>query len=119
MAKGEAVLTIDDSNFDDVVLRSDVPFVLDVGATWCGPCKALEPIVEKMAQQGGGRFRVGVLDVDDAPRAAERLRVRNVPTVIVFGAGGVEHARHTGVTSLEKLLSLVASALPRAPAVAV
>lgn len=118
MAKGEAVLTIDDSNFEEVVLRSDVPFVLDVGATWCGPCKALAPVVEKLAEQGRGRFRVGVLDVDDAPRAAERLRVRNVPTVVVF-AGGVEHARHTGVTSFDKLLSLVPSAPSRAQATVV
>lgn len=103
----EDVIAICDSNFEEVVLRSDVPFVLDVGATWCGPCKALAPVVEKLAKEGKGRFRVGVLDVDDAPRAAEKLRVRNVPTVIAFAAGGVEHARHTGTTSLERLKQLV------------
>jgi thioredoxin 1 len=101
------VLHIDDSNFEELVLESKVPFVLDVGATWCGPCKALAPVVEKLAQQSKGRFRVGVIDVDDAPRAAERLRVRNVPTVIAFAPGGVEHARHTGTTSLERLMALV------------
>ena len=105
MANG--LVKVDDENFEALVSGSKVPFVLELSAVWCGPCRALAPVLEKLAAEGEGKFQVGVLDVDDAPRAAERLRARGIPTVIAFAPGGVEHARHTGTTSLERLRALV------------
>jgi thioredoxin 1 len=105
----ENILAIDDSNFDDVVLRSDRPFLLDFSATWCGPCKMLLPIVRRIADENVGKVRVGKIDIDESPRVAQRLGVRGAPTVVVF-AGGKEVARHLGVTSKERLLAMVASA---------
>jgi thioredoxin 1 len=100
------ILPVDDDNFDDVVLRSDRPFLLDFSATWCGPCKMLLPIVQRIADENEGRLRVGKIDIDDSPRVAQRLGIRGAPTLVVF-VGGKEVARHAGVTSKEKLVAMV------------
>ena len=61
--------------------------MVDFSATWCGPCKVLAPIVEKIAEENAGKYRVGKLDIDDAPGITQRYGVRGVPTVMVFKAG--------------------------------
>src|ERR1043166_2545414 len=101
------VIPIGDDNFDAEVLSSDspLPFLLDVSATWCGPCKAIWPIVERIAGAYAGQLRVGKLDMDDAPEAVRRLGVRGAPTLIVF-RGGKEIGRHLGTTTRERLLAL-------------
>lgn len=109
------VLPIDDLTFEREVLGSPVPFLLDVTATWCGPCRALAPIVERIADAHAGALRVGKLDLDEAPATAARLGVRSAPTVIVF-RGGREVARRVGLTTGEKLLKLLE--LEPAPATA-
>jgi thioredoxin 1 len=95
---GVNVLEINDLNFDGEVLKSPVPFLLDFGAVWCGPCKALEPIVEKLADEYQGKVRVGKLDIDDSPGVTIKFGVRGVPTVVVFKEGK-ESGRHVGVTT--------------------
>lgn len=100
------VLEIDDTNFDAEVLASKEPFLLDFTATWCGPCRMLAPIVERIADENVGVLRVGKIDIDESPRVAARLGVRGAPTVVAF-AGGRETARHVGATSKERLLRLV------------
>ncbi len=105
MAK-ENVLEINDLNFDAEVLGSTQPFLLDFTATWCGPCKMLAPIVERIADENVGTIRVGKLDIDESPAVAARLGIRGAPTVVVF-KGGAEIARHVGVTNKARLLDLV------------
>jgi thioredoxin 1 len=105
----ENILSIDDDNFDRLVLGSDQPFLLDFSARWCGPCKMLLPVVQRIADESVGKVRVGKIDIDDSPRVAQRLGIRGAPTVVVF-AGGKEVARHTGVTSKERLVAMVQSA---------
>jgi thioredoxin 1 len=100
------ILPIDDDNFETLVLGSDRPFLLDFSATWCGPCKMLLPVVERIATENEGKLRVGKIDIDESPRVAARLGVRGAPTVVVFVAGK-EVARHVGVTSKERLLGMV------------
>lgn len=100
------VMEINDLNFDTEVLGSNEPFLLDFTATWCGPCRMLAPIVERIADEQAGAVRVGKLDIDDSPAVAARYGVRGAPTVIVF-RGGRETGRHVGVTSKERLLGLV------------
>ena len=80
--------------------------LVDFTATWCGPCKMLAPIVEKLADESGGTFKVGKLDVDDAPQVTQRYGVRGVPTVMVF-KGGEKTGQHVGVTNKETLLKLI------------
>jgi thioredoxin 1 len=105
---GVNVLEINDLNFDSEVLKSPVPFLLDFSAVWCGPCKALAPIVEKLADEYTGKVRVGKLDIDDSPGIPSKFGIRGVPTVLVF-KDGKEFGRHVGVTSnvKEALLKLL------------
>jgi thioredoxin 1 len=108
---GKNVLEINDANFEQEVLKSDLPFLLDFGAVWCQPCKALAPIVEKLADENLGKFKVGKIDIDDSPEIAKKYGIRGVPTVIVF-KGGAESGRHSGMTGGVKdtLLKLVGGA---------
>jgi thioredoxin 1 len=97
---------VTEETFVREVLESKVPVLLDFGATWCGPCRALEPVLEKLATQLGDRVKVLAIDADDSAAIAAKYRVRAVPTVIAF-VGGQEHKRHTGVASLEVLNALL------------
>jgi thioredoxin 1 len=103
---GANVLEINDGNFETEVLSSEVPFLLDFSAVWCGPCKVLAPVVEKLANEYQGRVKVGKLDIDESPGVASKFGIRGVPTVVVF-KGGKESGRHVGVTNKETLLKLV------------
>ena len=73
---GANVLEINDLNFDTEVLKSSVPFLLDFSATWCGPCKVLSPIVDKLADEFQGKVRVGKLDIDDSPGVTAKFGIR-------------------------------------------
>ncbi len=103
---GKNVLEINDLNFDAEVLQSKETFLLDFSAVWCGPCKMLAPIVEKIADENMGKVKVGKLDIDDSPGVAAKFGIRGVPTVVVF-KGGKESGRHVGVTNKETLLKLI------------
>lgn len=82
------VVEVNDNNFAEFK-QSNLPILLDIGATWCGPCKALAPIVEEIAAEYEGRAVVGKVDVDEAPGIASEFRVRNVPTVLFIKNGAV------------------------------
>ena len=99
------VLVIDDTNFEKEVLGSKEPFLLDFTATWCGPCKALAPMVEKLAGSTSGVLRVGKIDIDDAPGVSAKYGIRGAPTILVF-RDGKEAARHVGVTTEKRLREL-------------
>jgi len=78
---------LNDNNFSAEVLESNVPVMVDFYATWCGPCKALSPIVEKLATEYDGRIRVGKLNIDEAPQTPSQFAVRAVPTIVFFKDG--------------------------------
>jgi thioredoxin 1 len=101
----ERVSKVTDQNFDSEVMRSEKPVLLDFTATWCGPCKALAPIVEDVAKEYDGKLKVGKLDIDDSPGVASRFGIRGVPTVIVF-KNGKEVARQVGLVPKPKLVAL-------------
>ncbi|MGD0675917.1 MAG: thioredoxin [Polyangiaceae bacterium] len=103
---GANVLEINDLNFDTEVLTSAVPFLLDFSAVWCGPCRHLAPIVEKLADEYEGKVRVGKLDTDDSPATTTKFGVRSIPTVVVFKEGK-EAGRHVGVADKQTLLRLL------------
>jgi thioredoxin 1 len=106
MPGSKNVVELTDANFDKEVLESAVPVLVDFTATWCGPCKMLSPIVEKIADENVGKYKVGKLDIDDAPSVTQRYGIRGVPTVIVFKAGQ-KSGQHVGVTNKETLLKLL------------
>ena len=103
---GANVLEINDLNFDDEVVKSNVPFLLDFSAVWCGPCKALAPIVDRLADELKGKVKVGKLDIDDSPAVATKLAIKSVPTIVVFKSGK-ESGRHVGVTNKDTLVKLL------------
>jgi thioredoxin 1 len=100
------VHVFNEQNFDAEVLKSDLPVLVDFTATWCGPCKLLAPIVEKLADEFQGKVKVGKLDIDDAPKLTAKYGVRSVPTVLVF-RGGEKKGQHVGLTTRDKLVKLL------------
>lgn len=100
------VQTFNEMNFESEVLKSDVPVLVDFTATWCGPCKALAPIVDKVADEFQGKVKVGKVDIDDAPGIATKYGIRSVPTVLVF-KNGEKTAQNVGLTTRDKLVGLL------------
>lgn len=106
MKKSANVIPASDATFDEVVLRSDKPVLVELGSTWCGPCKALGPIVSQIADENADRYRVVYVDVDESPEVAKRYKVRGVPTTLAFSNGETK-GQILGLTTKAKLLALL------------
>ena len=91
-------LQITDASFEEEVLKSDKPVLVDFGAEWCGPCRTLGPIIEELATEYEGRVVVGKVDVDNNQEFTAKYGVRNIPTVLMFKDGEVVK-RQVGVAS--------------------
>ncbi len=105
-----STITVNDENFDDEVLRSDIPVLVDFWAEWCGPCKVVGPTVEALAADYQGKVKVAKLNVDDNPEAAGRFGVRSIPTLIVFKDGEAQQAA-VGVKPKGQLAELIEKVL--------
>ena len=93
---------VNEGNFAQAVLDSKQPVLVDFWAQWCGPCRALAPIVERLAKQYAGTARVAKLNVDESPALAERYRVMTIPTLILF-QDGEEKERMIGMSKREAI----------------
>jgi thioredoxin 1 len=80
---------ITDANFDEVVLKSDKPVVVDFWAAWCGPCRMVGPIIEEMSTEYDGKAIIGKVDVDANPGVSAKFGVRNIPTILFVKNGEV------------------------------
>lgn len=96
-------MTITDANFGALVVRSNVPVLLDLWATWCPPCRMLAPIVEEVAKELSGKAIVGKLDVDANQTTAGKFGVKSIPTMIIF-KNGKEAERIVGLQTKEAIL---------------
>jgi len=82
-------LEITDANFDEVVLKSDKPVLVDFWAVWCGPCRMIAPIVDELHNEFEGKAVIGKVDVDSNPGIAAKYGIRNIPTILFFKNGEV------------------------------
>ncbi|NOY58323.1 MAG: thioredoxin [Calditrichaeota bacterium] len=82
-------IEITDSNFDEQVLKSELPVLIDFWAIWCGPCKMIAPIVEEIGNEYHGKLKVGKLDVDHNRNTAMQYGIRSIPTLLLFKDGDV------------------------------
>lgn len=106
----DKVRVFTDSNFDQEVLKSSVPVLVDFTATWCGPCKALAPTIEALAAEYAGKIAFGTLDVDKSPNVPTNYRVQTIPTLLLFSGGKVV-GQLTGAHPKGRIVDLLKKAL--------
>jgi len=82
-------LEFTDANFEDLVIKSDKPVIVDFWAVWCGPCRIVGPIVQEIGEEYSEKATVGKLDVDHNPESARKYGIRNIPTILYFKGGEV------------------------------
>ena len=91
-----------DANFDEEVLKSDVPVLVDFWAPWCGPCQMMGPVIEDLAKEMEGKAKIGKLNVDENPEKASEYGIMSIPTLKIFKNGSIAKEM-TGVQSLDFL----------------
>ena len=99
-----AVLTFTDNNFEEEVLKSDKKVLVDVFATWCGPCKMMSPVIDEIAEEMGESVKVGKVDSDENPEIAEKYGIMSIPTIMVIDNGKVTKT-FVGVTPKEEIIA--------------
>lgn len=100
------ILALSDSTFEEDVLKSDIPVLVDYWAEWCGPCKMIAPLLDDVASEYAGRVKVGKLNIDDNQGAPGKYGVRGIPTLMLFKNGEVE-ATKVGALSKSQLTAFL------------
>ena len=111
----DKTLTFTDAAFDQDVLNSDLPVLVDFWAPWCGPCRAMSPTVDAVAVEYEGRIRVGKLNTDENQATAMRYQVRGIPTLLLFKGGRVVDQRVGAMPKAELVKMLSPHAPEKAP----
>jgi thioredoxin 1 len=99
---GSNAIAITESDFDEVVLQSDVPVLVDFWAEWCGPCKALAPKITELAGEYAGKAKIGKINIDENPNLASRWGVSAIPTLLIYKDGDVKE-RIVGLRAKKEL----------------
>ena len=106
MTDSANVITVTDSNFDQEVVKSTSPVVVDFWAEWCGPCKMISPILDEIATEKNGAVKIVKVNVDNNPELSARFGVRSIPTLLFFKNGEVND-QVVGLTSKKDLISRI------------
>ena len=106
-------ININAASFEKAVLQSPIPVLVDFWAPWCGPCQMIAPVLNEIAKEGDGRFRIAKVNVDDEPALMQRFGIRGIPALLVFSGGELRHQIAGAVGKkviVEQLEALVAPA---------
>ncbi len=104
------IVHVTDATFDEEVLKSGTPVLLDFWAPWCGPCKMIAPILEELSGEYDGKVKICKMDVDENPETPAKFNVRGIPTLIVFKDGAVE-ATKVGALSKTQLSDFISTSI--------
>ena len=106
----ENLLHVTDASFENDVLQSEVPALVDFWAAWCGPCKMIAPLVDEISEEYAGEIKVCKMDVDSNPETSVKFNVRGIPTLLIFKNGNIE-ATKVGALSKAQLVEFVEGCL--------
>lgn len=104
------IVHVSDSEFEDQVLKSDTPVMIDYWAEWCGPCKMIAPILDEIADEYGSRLTIAKLNVDENPETPQKYAVRGIPTLMIFKDGDVAGTK-VGALSKSQLAAFIDSVI--------
>jgi thioredoxin 1 len=108
-------ININEASFEKVVINSPIPVLVDFWALWCGPCKTIAPLLDEIARESEGRFRIAKINIEDNPELMQRFAIRAVPSLLIFSGGELRDRIVGGTTSkaiLDKLESLSDHSIP-------
>ena len=106
----ELIRHLSDAQFNDAINNNDTPILVDFWAPWCGPCRAVAPVLDNLADEFEGKVAIAKIDVDANPETAAALGIRGIPTLLVF-KNGEKVAQHVGAASYTQLKGLIEQAL--------
>jgi thioredoxin 1 len=106
MEKESPLIHLNEDNFDEEILKSGKPALVDFWAPWCGPCRMIGPILEELAEEYSGRVKITKINVDDSPKKSAAYGIKSIPTIILFKDGKVLD-KITGMVSKDRLIELV------------
>ena len=101
-----SIVNVTESNFEEEVVNSNVPVLVDFWAEWCGPCKMIAPILDEIAKEYGEKLKICKIDVDSNPEIAPKFGIRGIPTLIMFKDGNAESTK-VGAVSKSQLVEFV------------
>ncbi len=106
----DKIIHISDQTFEETILKSDKPVLVDFWAEWCGPCKMIAPILDEIAEEYADRIRIAKLNIDENPATPPKYGIRGIPTLMLFKDGNVE-ATKVGAVSKSQLTAFIDSNL--------
>ncbi|MEE9158203.1 MAG: thioredoxin TrxA [Gammaproteobacteria bacterium] len=107
---GERIVHVTDSTFEDEVLKSETPVIVDYWAEWCAPCKMITPILEEISEQYAGKLTVAKMNIDENPETPAKYGIRGIPTLMIFKGGNVAGTK-VGALSKSQLMAFVDSTI--------
>lgn len=107
---GKNIMEVSDGNFEQEVLQSDVPVLVDFWAPWCGPCRAIAPLIDELSGDYAGELKVAKCNVDENPKTPSRYGIRAIPTLIIFKGGNVSE-QITGAVAKSQISAAIDKAV--------